>query len=245
MTAGTAADPGVPALALTGALELDAAALTEYVTRAEAPLASLPSRPDRTPAQQHRVGQALTQARTARRRFLARHVDSVYDMLTDDRSRHLRLAGLLSAAAYRFPGLVPDPARMAAEAALPQSDRDGGEVDQAVFCAAVFRSPVAGRHLIDAMLRPAPGSAGLLAEFRRTGRLVLPTVLLDRVGEAGQVTFRNVHCLNAEDNRLTADLETAVDLVLLDDRVRVGVLRGGEMTHPGTGDGGCSAPVST
>jgi 3,5-dihydroxyphenylacetyl-CoA synthase len=46
------------------------------------------------------------------------------------------------------------------------------------------------------------------------------------------VTLANRHCLNAEDDALVRDLETAVDLVLLDEQIRVCVLRGAEMTHP-------------
>src|SRR5262249_16104248 len=57
-------------------------------------------------------------------------------------------------------------------------------------------------------------------------------VHIERRGSAAHVTLNNVHCLNAEDLPLLEDLETAVDLVLLDDGVRVGVLRGGTMTHP-------------
>ncbi len=39
-------------------------------------------------------------------------------------------------------------------------------------------------------------------------------------------------CLNAEDDRQVDDMETAVDLALLDPAVEVCVLRGAEMTHP-------------
>jgi thioesterase DpgC len=42
----------------------------------------------------------------------------------------------------------------------------------------------------------------------------------------------NPKFLNAEDDRATAALETAVDLVLLDDAIEVGVLRGGTVQHP-------------
>ncbi|MGC4788313.1 (3,5-dihydroxyphenyl)acetyl-CoA 1,2-dioxygenase DpgC [Micromonospora sp. DT178] len=228
----TAAPPLAATAPVRGGLERDAAELASYVARVEAPLASLPRRPDRTPTEQRRAERALTEARTARGRFLARHVNAVYDVLTVDRSRHVRLGSLVTAAAEHFPGLVPDRSRMAAETALIQSHRDGLEVDQAAFCAAVLRSPVAGRHLIDAMLRPTARATDLLPEFHRTGRLGLATVLLERRGDAAHVTFRNAQCLNAEDNDLIADLETAVDLVLLDDRVRVGVLRGGAVDHP-------------
>ena len=38
--------------------------------------------------------------------------------------------------------------------------------------------------------------------------------------------------LNAEGDRTSADLETAADLALLDDRIEVCVLRGGPIDHP-------------
>jgi thioesterase DpgC len=55
---------------------------------------------------------------------------------------------------------------------------------------------------------------------------------VERDNGATQLTVLNEHCLNAEDNELIADMETAVDLVLLDPRTRVAALRGGVMTHP-------------
>ncbi|MCB5182432.1 (3,5-dihydroxyphenyl)acetyl-CoA 1,2-dioxygenase DpgC [Streptomyces antimicrobicus] len=215
-----------------GVLATDAAALTAYAADGEAVLAALPPRPARDEAQQARAESVLTAGRDARRAFLALHAEAVYDELTAARGRHLRLAELLRAAADRFPGLVPTPAQMAAEDAFVQADKDGREIDQAIFCAAVLRSPSAGAHLVDAMLLPTARALDLLAAFRDAGRVELDSVLVERVGEAGHITFRNAHCLNAEDNRLIRDLETAVDLVLLDDRIRVGVLRGGEVDHP-------------
>lgn len=52
-----------------------------------------------------------------------------------------------------------------------------------------------------------------------------------RRGPPAHVEFRDSERLNSEDDRLIADLDTAVDLLLLDDQVRVGVLRGGEVDH--------------
>jgi thioesterase DpgC len=82
------------------------------------------------------------------------------------------------------------------------------------------------------MLLPTPAALDRLDEFRATGRVELGTVVLHREAEAAHVTFQNTGCLNAEDQHLIANLETAVDLVLLDERVRVGVLRGGFAEHP-------------
>ncbi|MER5527214.1 (3,5-dihydroxyphenyl)acetyl-CoA 1,2-dioxygenase DpgC [Streptomyces sp. NPDC002677] len=172
------------------------------------------------------------QPRDARRAFANLHIEAVYDTLTESRSRYLRLPELTRAAARRFPGLVPTPGQLAAERERAQADKEGLDIDLGVFCGAVLRSPTAGRHLIDAMLLPTPRALELLGTFRRTGRVELRSILVERRGVAAEVTFRNAHCLNAEDDTLVADLETAVDLALLDDAVRVGVLRGGTVDHP-------------
>ncbi|MFI0982558.1 (3,5-dihydroxyphenyl)acetyl-CoA 1,2-dioxygenase DpgC [Streptomyces sp. NPDC021093] len=216
----------------TGDLARDARTLAERTARAEEELAALPPRPDRSAAQQQHAEQIHASARSARRAFLAVHTDAVYDLLTEGRTRHVRLPELVEAAAERFPGLVPTAALMDAELALVQAHKEGREIDQGIFCGAVLRSPRAGLHLIEAMLRPTARALELLDAFRSTGRIELDSVLLERRGHAAHLTFLNTHCLNAEDNRLVANLETAVDLALLDDRVRVGVLRGGEVQHP-------------
>jgi (3,5-dihydroxyphenyl)acetyl-CoA 1,2-dioxygenase len=52
------------------------------------------------------------------------------------------------------------------------------------------------------------------------------------VGTIGYVTIQNHAALNAEDDASTQALELAVDLVLLDDGIDVGVLRGGPANHP-------------
>ncbi|MFD8416215.1 (3,5-dihydroxyphenyl)acetyl-CoA 1,2-dioxygenase DpgC [Streptomyces sp. NPDC059650] len=192
----------------------------------------MPPRPARTEAESDQAARLHEGCRAARHAFLTRHAEAVYDGLTSGRTRRPRLTDLAAEAAVRFPGLVPDAAQLAEERGRLQAHKEGREIDQGIFFGALLRSPTAGAHLIESMLCPAPGSAARLAEFRRTDRLELDAVLLERRGEAAHVTFRNGHCLNAEDNRLIADLETAVDVVLLDDRVRVGVLRGGPVTHP-------------
>ncbi|MER5883648.1 (3,5-dihydroxyphenyl)acetyl-CoA 1,2-dioxygenase DpgC [Streptomyces sp. NPDC001941] len=224
--------PPDPAPRLTGEISADARVLAECAAATDALLAGLPGRADRTAEQQRTAEAALVTAREVRRAFLARHVDEVYGLLTDAGSVRLRLPELLREAADRFPGLVPTEEQMRAEHARIQAARDGREVDQAVFCGAVLRSPAAGTHLIDTMLLPTSRALDLLEEFRRADRVDLGSVLVERRGHGAHVTIRNAHCLNAEDNRLMADLETAADLALLDDRVRVGVLRGAPVEHP-------------
>lgn len=195
-------------------------------------LASLPDPADRTPRQRAEAAAAKQEARQARHRFLRRHVDAVYDELTGGRRVYLRLPDLVSAAAATFPGLVPDAERMAVERARPQACKEGLEIDQGLFLREVLRSASAGPHLVDAMLRPTDQAVRLLPEFQRTGVVSLRSVHLERNGSAAHLTLCRDDCLNAEDNQQVDDVETAVDLALLDPAVRVGVFRGGVMTHP-------------
>lgn len=160
------------------------------------------------------------------------HAEAVYEELTDSRNRYPWLSELVEAAAVAFPGLVPTMDQMAAEQALPQAKKEGLEIDQGIFVRGVLRSPLVGPHLLDAMLRPTPRALRLLPEFSRTGAADLGSVRLERRDGAARLTMCRNDCLNAEDNQQVDDMETAVDLALLDPDVRVGMLRGGEMTHP-------------
>ncbi|WP_407675332.1 (3,5-dihydroxyphenyl)acetyl-CoA 1,2-dioxygenase DpgC [Peterkaempfera griseoplana] len=195
-------------------------------------LAGLPGPPQRTAEQHAAAAAANDAARTLRCAFLDTHGDAVYDELTDGRSRSLRLPELAEAAATAFPGLVPTTAALEEERSRPQAAKEGHEIDQGIFFSRVLSSPLAGPHLLDAMLRPTPRALGLLPEFTRTGRLDLGSVRLERSDGVARLTMCRDDCLNAEDNRQIEDMETAVDLALLDPAVEVGLLRGGEMNHP-------------
>lgn len=85
---------------------------------------------------------------------------------------------------------------------------------------------------MESLLRPTDRALALLPEFTGRGSVDLGRLHVERVGEAAHLTVTNPGALNAEDNDLIAAMDVGVDLVLLDDRVKVGVLRGGEMTHP-------------
>jgi len=216
----------------TGRFDADRAALQRSIARTDRLLNLLPRRPARDPGQAAQATALHEERRTARHAFLARHAPQVYDVLTDGRALRQRLPDLVRQAQTHLPGLVPTAAQLAADQGHIQAHKEGHEIDLGVFFGALLRSPAAGGHLIDTMLHPAPGSLDRLTRLRRHDRLALDTVTVERHGPAMHVTFRNGHCLNAEDNRLIADMETAVDLTLLDERVRVGVLRGGPVDHP-------------
>lgn len=195
-------------------------------------IARLPEPALRTPAQRAAAEQAHQGLRDARARYLDAEVDAVYDRVTAGRTAYLRLPELVAAAGRAVPGLLPAPAELAADRARPQAGKEGYEKDLAVFLGRVLGSPVAGPHLLLAMRRPVPRALAGREEFERTGAADLGSVRIERRGPAAHLTMTRPDCLNAEDERQVDDLEAAVDLALLDPAVRVGVLRGGVMTHP-------------
>jgi len=179
-----------------------------------------------------RAGTPPAQLRDFRYRFLLRHAGALYRELTDGGRVDRRVEDLVFDAADRIPGLTPTRTQIAAERELPQSAKQGLELDQGILLAHFLADVQAGTHLCHAMLRPRRESIALRDEFRRTGRADLGLATVERIGGAGQVELRNPRFLNAEDDAATAALEVGVDLVLHDPGCEVGVLRGGVVDHP-------------
>ena len=71
-----------------------------------------------------------------------------------------------------------------------------------------------------------------LDDFRATGSADLGTVHVQREGKAGYLEIRNPRHLNAEDDTTLWATECAVDLILLDPEIEIGVMRGGVVDHP-------------
>ena len=115
-------------------------------------------------------GDVSDRARKSRVRFLHQHADAVYDALTGNRSRFVRINELVEAAARQFPGLVPTAQAIAAEEGLRQSQKAGLEIDQGLFLSAILRSKQSGPHLCHAMLLPKPEAQALLPKFVKDGR---------------------------------------------------------------------------
>ncbi|MEU5264274.1 (3,5-dihydroxyphenyl)acetyl-CoA 1,2-dioxygenase DpgC [Amycolatopsis sp. NPDC021455] len=207
-------------------------ALAEAAQRVDDLLAGLPSPSARTPGQREAAASALDGIRAMRADYVAAHAEAIYDELTGRRARSLRIDELVRAAARAFPGLVPTDEQMAAERARPQAEKEGREIDQGIFLRGILRADRAGPHLLDAMLQPTPRALKLLPAFTESGVVQMEAVRLERRDGVAYLTLCRDDCLNAEDAQQVDDMETAVDLALLDPAVRVALLRGGEMSHP-------------
>jgi (3,5-dihydroxyphenyl)acetyl-CoA 1,2-dioxygenase len=168
----------------------------------------------------------------ARQEQLRNNIESIYADLTDGFRRQLRVSELVYSAAERFPELVPTRAAIDAERQLCQKDKQGLEIEQGVFVAHVLANPRAGMHLMHSMSQPKPEALSCLDGFRRAGSIDLGPIRVDREADVGYLTIQNHVFLNSEDDVSTAAFETAVDLILLDDDIQIGVLRGAPATHP-------------
>jgi thioesterase DpgC len=165
-------------------------------------------------------------AREARFAFLRRHARALYDKLTDNRRKFVRIERLVYDATAVVPGLAPTKAEVDAESELKQSEKKGVEVDQGILCNQFLADPDCGRHLCHAMLLPREESAEALAKFRRDGRLDLGTAKVERQGKAAVLLLSNKRFLNAEDNATQPMTEIGADVCILDPDSQVAVLRG-------------------
>ncbi len=156
----------------------------------------------------------------------------VYEAVSDGLARPLRVAELVYTAAERFPGTLPTRAEIDAERELQQKDKRGLEIAQGEFLSRLLADDRCGAHLVHSMAQPTDRALEHLDGFRRTGSADLGPMRVDRDGRVGLVTIQNHAFLNSEDDISTGAMEVAVDLVLLDDQIEVGVLRGAPATHP-------------
>jgi thioesterase DpgC len=204
----------------------DAAAFSAYWLQANARLRRLPPKAERDPAATD-VAEIIKQAsRDARFVFLRRHARTLYERLTDNRRKFVRIEKLVYDAAELVPGLVPTRAEVAAEAELKQSEKDGCEIDQGILCNQILADPEAGMHLCHAMLLPREESAEALAKFLRDGRLDLGAAKVERRGKAAVLLLANPRFLNSEDNATQIATEIGADVCILDPQSKVAVLRG-------------------
>jgi thioesterase DpgC len=210
----------------------DRTKFSEYWARLARLFGRLPQKPRRS-ASEHAAAEFIQErARDARVRFLRRHADAVYDALTQQRSRFVRVEELAIRAADVVPGLVPTAQDIAAEDGLLQRDKSGLEIDQGLFLSAVLGSVRSGRHLCHAMLLPRPEAQALLPQLERDGAVKLDGASIHRTGKAAVVTQNNPRFLNAEDHTSLDGAEICVDLALLDRASEIAVMRGAAVVHP-------------
>ena len=204
----------------------DCARYSPFWQASAALLERLPAKPVRNAGQTEAAEHIKRVAREVRTRFLSAHAGALYDRLTRNRTRFVRVEQLIYDAAVLVSGLTPTQAQVDAELELMQRDKEGHEVDQGIFVSKILADVRAGTHLCHAMLMPRPEAIAQLAEYERIGHLDLGAAEITRKGKASYVLQKNPRHLNAEDDSTIDAAEIAVDLAILDPHTQIGVLRG-------------------
>src|SRR5262245_19188113 len=154
-------------------------------------LQRLPPRPKRNEVEAAAADAILISARAHRERFLGAHAAALYDQLTSNRTRFLRLDALVEEAAQAVPGLTPSREQLAAGDGKRQREKVGIAIDQGLFLAHVLAGERTGLHLCHAMLLPRPEAADLMPKLATDGIVELGKVTVERRGKAVHVTMRN------------------------------------------------------
>jgi thioesterase DpgC len=129
---------------------------------------------------------------------------AIYEELTDGLRLDLRVTDLVYQAAERYPEVLPTRAEIDAEREHIQSEKQGLEIRQGEFVAEVLADPQLGFHLMHAMSQPRAEALAHIDELRKTGRVDLGPILVERDGAIGRVTIQNHAFLNSEDDVSTA-----------------------------------------
>lgn len=217
---------------LTGEWYEDKQGLLQFCHDGDKLLAQLPLKSERDQKQQSQASDVLDEMRLLRQAFCQLHIQALAQKLFEAQKDYCTMGALALAAAELVPGLLPTQQQLDDEAGQRQADKEGCEVSQGIFFAALFADGEFGSELIERMRWPTHQGVELLAKFEQQKHIDFGKISLELKDRAGYITFNNPDCLNAEDNELIAQFEVAVDLVSLSEQVDVGVLRGGVVTHP-------------
>jgi thioesterase DpgC len=204
----------------------------EEFARGWALLDALPPRSKRSAEEKAAANRTRDSLVALSQRLVRENRREIYDRLTDDGTRRVRVDDLVYRAAELWPGLVPTRAEVAREGERMQMDKDGREIQQGILVSELLSHPEIGVHLVSSMLAPTNEALSKLTELEARGAIDLGAARVEVRGEAGYVIMKHPRFLNAEDDETLGPLEVAIDLVLLHPGVKMGVLRGDFVEHP-------------
>jgi (3,5-dihydroxyphenyl)acetyl-CoA 1,2-dioxygenase len=155
----------------------------------------------------------------------------IYASITDNWTKMFRVEKFLYLLSDQFPGLAPTREEVQNDSKLNLVEKKGYEISQGILLSNFLAHSEIGFHLMEAMRLPKEESLNRLSEFEQKGELQLSVIKLVRTGNIAHITISNLNFLNSEDDILNNELETIVDLCLLDSKIDLIVMRGDFMKH--------------
>ena len=176
-----------------------------------------------------KIYDTIQELRTLKSNFFSKNILQIYLIATKNLSKHLRIEELILEVETLFPFLLPEKRLIKLDSLKVQKEKDGFEFDYGIFFNYILSNKTCGNHLIHSMLLPKKESNKFLKEFETKGELNLGTAIISRRGEVSTIWFNNPRFLHAEDETTIGNVETAVDLALLDNKTKIVILRGSKI----------------
>lgn len=194
-------------------------------------LKNLPASNERNDVQRQAAKYYQNTLAEVRAKLVAVHGVEIYTQITNNLTNFIRIDELLFQIAERHPDLAPSKIEIQEDLNRELRDKEGHELSQGLILAELLAIPKVAKHLMAGMRQPKTDSLQYLHEFKKTGVFELSHIKLIRKNKIGHLILSNQKYLNAEDDELNAAMETAVDLILLDPNIEIGVIRGDFMSH--------------
>lgn len=194
-------------------------------------LKQLPSSVERTPEQKKKVRLFFDTLAELRAHLIATHGNEIYSAVTSNYAEFVRVEDIVYRIAEQFPGLAPTKLQIIQDESYALYDKEGHEISQGLMLSELLSIPAIGHHLMKAMQKPKEKSFSLLAQFQQQNYLQFETLTITKKNNVAHLSISNQPYLNAEDDQLNSDMESAVDIILLDPSIEVAVIRGDVMNH--------------
>jgi thioesterase DpgC len=206
--------------------------LKRWYTEGQDHLTSLPLPIERTDEHRRIARSYRDVLAETRSRFVARYGLDLYAEVTDGWTEFVRVEELIYRIADHYPGLAPTKKEIQEDMALELKHKHGHELSQGLILGELLAISEVGKHLMAAMRQPKVDSLHNLAKFQSSGEVEFGGIIkLVRKNNAAYLTLSNCKYLNAEDDEQNVAMESAVDLVLLDPNIEIGIIRGDLMEH--------------
>ena len=164
--------------------------------------------------------------------FLNNHSNKIYNHITSNRNKFVKIDELVHLANDIVPYLTPSKKQLIIEKKKILKEKEGIETDQGLFLSAVLSNQLEGSHLCHSMLLPSDLALEKKEEFNKNKKVQFDGASVEKFEKHILVTLENGEYLNAEDERTLLPLEAAIDLAILDKDTDIAVLRGEVVKHP-------------
>ena len=145
------------------------------------------------------ITKEIQEIRNLKSNFLSKYIYNIYQKVTENFSKYLRVEELILQVELQFPYLLPEKELIEFDKSKIQKDKIGFEFDYGIFFNSILSNEKCGNHLIHSMLLPKKQSIELLKKFRNEDKIDLGTALITRKNGVSTVWFNNHRFLHAED----------------------------------------------